>query len=212
MIRIAKWHRCYVCQLRKPIARWKSWASSRCVAAVTTSEVDSTDTPPAVAEQMCHDQVRGKLDEVRKARSERAEANRESRAHNRCSVASAHAAASCAIPSVAPPATAVGEFEDGGRPPSWIGSLVFSHHLFFAGGIVWCAACGSYARNQPRRDHALSHACKGRGIWKGGPRVRIMKLSEGTCPWETWPDGRASSVSLHVRRYMPDSVSVERQT
>ena len=71
---------------------------------------DAADTPPpAVAEQLSHDHVSGKLDEVRKARSEREDANRESRAHNRCSVASGHAAASRAIPTVALPATSVGE-------------------------------------------------------------------------------------------------------
>ena len=179
-----------------PISCWRKWSAAPCAAVNLRTRVTQSELSTPAREHF-----RGKLDEVRKARKERATANRTTRAQNKRSAVAGQSAALRSIPSTAPDYAAAGTREDGGLPPSWASNLSSSHRLQYAGGAVWCMVCGSQARG-PRKDLKLLKACEGKGSnWKAsdGRIVRPQRLSEGVCVWDSWPDGRTNHTLLTVR-------------
>ena len=202
LVRLGKWLRCSRCQERRPLSKWACWSRVPCVdpqaAKRTTSPNVSTSTPvPEV--------FYGNRDETTKARKSRADVNCEARGLNRKAKASGQSAALRALPTSTPSASSCGPREHGGAPPSWIHELCLSHSLRYAGGAVWCSACGSQARAL-RKGLPLLTSCEGRSpSWKSsdGRITRPLKLSSGSCQqiFNAWPDGRPDTTLLNVRSF-----------
>ena len=99
-----------------------------------------------------------------------------------------------------------GESRLAGTPPIWIKNVNASHlDLFYGAGLVYCDWCGSMCTTGYLSSLLFSN-CKradGQKIAEGS-KGRLFRMRKGLHPDSgaaTWPDGRASSIRINMRKY-----------
>ena len=98
--------------------------------------------------------------------------------------------------------------DQAGSQPAWCWKLDSSHDLFHGGGGVFCMTCG--AVNSRARKGKLLKPCK--KVLVEGSKWRLAGLKRGcNVAWKnSWPDGRANTTRIAMRRVDCSSAQFER--